>query len=468
VIRKDLMTLSVKVSSIENWETEALEHIKSKLYSELSGLDKNQIAEAVLVESAEEHFIRLWLHFLQTGHLPPLASGFDLKTLENPVLFTQFQNIGDFKHQLQEILSSPAAQIRFFQSTSSKAFEHVAIHVLGIPGHFIAELETVSALIVDEQDLKDSLASDLPKENLKRLGFLCVLLQQGQRIGSFTVSDQHAAATHWIGLLKETGLDPDQLNLSLPEGSIKHAVQTYISGKHPDQPKEKKVEGKKIADMQPSDMKKTTHTPDVEEIIQQTLNKLRRKKNEVEQHLHTDDVRSIEKTPIETIERDGLFVENAGMVIVCPLLPTFFDRIGVYSKSEGFTDTDLAIAALHYVSFGRDHAEEYELGFEKFICGLDLKEPLVFPKLLPEEIKQECDELLISVIEHWAVLKNTSPEGLREAFLQRNGKLQKTQTDEFLLRVQQKSYDMLLEQLPWSIALISFPWMKSLLKVEWV
>jgi hypothetical protein len=39
--------------------------------------------------------------------------------------------------------------------------------------------------------------------------------------------------------------------------------------------------------------------------------------------------------------------------------------------------------------------------------------------LLSGEQLAEADEMLLSVIEHWTVLKNTSVRGLREAFLQR-------------------------------------------------
>jgi hypothetical protein len=86
---------------------------------------------------------------------------------------------------------------------------------------------------------------------------------------------------------------------------------------------------------------------------------------------------------------------------------------------------------------------------------------------LTKEQIAEADVMLLSVIEHWSVLKNTSVQGLRESFLQRNGKLTLV-NNEWLLQVEQKSYDMLLQHLPWSISMIKLPWMKNLLKTEWV
>ena len=75
--------------------------------------------------------------------------------------------------------------------------------------------------------------------------------------------------------------------------------------------------------------------------------------------------------------------------------------------------------------------------------------------------------MLGSVIEHWVILKNTSIEGLRESFLQRNGKLTFA-NNEWLLQVEQKPYDMLLQSLPWNIGFIKLAWMNQILITEWI
>jgi hypothetical protein len=64
------------------------------------------------------------------------------------------------------------------------------------------------------------------------------------------------------------------------------------------------------------------------------------------------------------------------------------------------------------------------------------------------------------------MLKGTSIDGLRETFLQRNGKLF-TKNDNLALQIEQSSIDMLLDHLPWNLGIIKLPWMKDLLKVEW-
>jgi hypothetical protein len=86
-------------------------------------------------------------------------------------------------------------------------------------------------------------------------------------------------------------------------------------------------------------------------------------------------------------------------------------------------------------------------------------------RIRSEEIEQ-IDALLQSVIEHWAVLKNTSPEGLRESFLQREGRLV-FQNDQWELTVQKQAHDILLDYLPWNISMVRLLWMPYPLIVKW-
>ena len=69
-------------------------------------------------------------------------------------------------------------------------------------------------------------------------------------------------------------------------------------------------------------------------------------------------------------------------------------------------------------------------------------------------------------IDNWTILKNTSVEGLRVSFIDRDGTLSRT-TKGWRLRVQSSSYDMLLQYLPWSIQYIKLPWMDTILQVDW-
>jgi hypothetical protein len=122
--------------------------------------------------------------------------------------------------------------------------------------------------------------------------------------------------------------------------------------------------------------------------------------------------------------------------------------------------------ALQFLVTGKDETEEFDLVLNKILCGIDIDKVVPTLILPDEETKTECDLLLMEVIKHWEVLKNTSIAGLREAFLQRAGKLSRVD-DGWLLQVEQKAIDVLINHLPWGIGIIKLPWMNEMLYVEW-
>lgn len=165
--------------------------------------------------------------------------------------------------------------------------------------------------------------------------------------------------------------------------------------------------------------------------------------------------------------KEGVFVHNAGLVIVANFLPMFFKKLSLLSEGNEITDKSKAAMLVQYLASGKENIAEFELGLAKILCGLEMQTPVNTTILLTTNEKEEANELLLSVIEYWSILKKTSVQGLRDSFLQREGKLSFS-GNEWLLQVEQKSYDMLLQQLPWNISMIKLPWMKNLLKTEWV
>ncbi|NET37776.1 MAG: hypothetical protein F6K19_38180, partial [Cyanothece sp. SIO1E1] len=127
----------------------------------------------------------------------------------------------------------------------------------------------------------------------------------------------------------------------------------------------------------------------------------------------------------------------------------------------------VAIALLHYLATGQTGVPEYALVLPKLLCGWPLNEPVLSGLALPEAALAEGENLLQTVINYWDVLKNTSPDGLREGFLQRQGKLTRTDMDDWKLRVEQQSIDILLGRLPWGLSMVKLPWMMDILVVEW-
>lgn len=163
---------------------------------------------------------------------------------------------------------------------------------------------------------------------------------------------------------------------------------------------------------------------------------------------------------------EGIYIENAGAVIVALFLPTLFSKLKLASNGV-LLKPNVAAVLIQYMVTGNIGVTEPELVLPKILCGIELEEAVNTNHKITAQQKKEITDMLASAISHWSILKNTSVQGLQEAFLQRSGKLRLV-NNQWVLQVEQKSYDMLLQQLPWNIAMIKLPWMKQLLKTEWI
>ena len=166
---------------------------------------------------------------------------------------------------------------------------------------------------------------------------------------------------------------------------------------------------------------------------------------------------------------DSYNVQNAGLLLLHPFLVRLFVNCGILTVNEKIiSDPNLskAGALLHFLATGRDEVYEFELGFIKVLLGLNPDQPLAVSKgLLSNSQKEEAESLLLSVIEHWSSLKNTSKEGLRSSFIQRNGLLIPCE-DGWKVHLESAAYDVLLNTIPWSYSIVKLPWMPKPIYVE--
>jgi hypothetical protein len=168
-------------------------------------------------------------------------------------------------------------------------------------------------------------------------------------------------------------------------------------------------------------------------------------------------------------EGNAIYVDDAGIALLHPFLQKHFEKLELWRKG-GFVDDDSRERAVHQLRFlatGEEEAREYALVFAKILCGLSPDIPIARTVPLDKHAKSEADRLLKAVIRHWGALKNTSPDGLRETFLHREGRLTR-KADGWRLKVASRSFDLLLDRLPWSLSVIQLPWMPELLWIEWI
>jgi hypothetical protein len=162
-------------------------------------------------------------------------------------------------------------------------------------------------------------------------------------------------------------------------------------------------------------------------------------------------------------------IQNAGLILLHPFLKQFFLITKIINERNeiAISKQDIAVQTLHYLATGNENTFEANLVFEKFLCGIPIQIPIQKESLLTEKIKVEAISLLSEVIKNWPALKNTSPDGLRQMFIQREGKLIQKEDKNLKLIVERKAQDVLLERLNWNISIIKLPWLKELVHVEW-
>jgi hypothetical protein len=152
-------------------------------------------------------------------------------------------------------------------------------------------------------------------------------------------------------------------------------------------------------------------------------------------------------------------------VLLAPFLPKFLAAVGLELPAGRITeDHGRAVLWLHALATGSFAADEPDLAVAKLLCGVPFAWPAPRELAADEARRAEAEALLTAVIGHWGALKNTSPDGLRESFLQRPGLLRET-PDGGRLRVEHRAWDVLLERGTWRTARL--PWMPRPVFVEW-
>lgn len=173
-----------------------------------------------------------------------------------------------------------------------------------------------------------------------------------------------------------------------------------------------------------------------------------------------------EQNSAKSIEQKALYVQNAGLILAHPFLPNLFAHTNCVVENRLLPDKkSMAVHLLHYLATGTEQEFECNLIFEKYLCGISPEFPINRKITLTNQEKSECDDLLKSMINHWTALKNSSPDTLRQMFLQRDGKLDLQQASHKLY-MEHQSCDILLNSLPWGISIVKLPWMTQLLFVE--
>jgi hypothetical protein len=167
-------------------------------------------------------------------------------------------------------------------------------------------------------------------------------------------------------------------------------------------------------------------------------------------------------------DTEEIYVSNAGLVLFWPYINKLFEQCGLI-KDKSFIDREKqnhAVFLLQYLSRGKDEAPEYELMLNKILCGLHPDFPMHSDAGITESERLECENLTDALIKNWPALKSMSVQGLRDTFVTRDAMIY-SRDGHYVMRVEEKGYDILIDKMPWGLGIIKLPWMDDILYVEW-
>ena len=164
-----------------------------------------------------------------------------------------------------------------------------------------------------------------------------------------------------------------------------------------------------------------------------------------------------------------IMTRYAGIVLVAPFLPPFFGELGLLDDAGIFREPAAAHKALHLLNLvagGKSRPQEYTLALHKILCGIKVTAPV--PRLMKISAKEKKEALLLldEIAAQWTAMKTGSGRALQQAFMKRNGIIER-KDGALLLRIERTGIDIMLDTLPWSISLIRHTWMEQMLHVEW-
>lgn len=168
-------------------------------------------------------------------------------------------------------------------------------------------------------------------------------------------------------------------------------------------------------------------------------------------------------------EGDEIKIYNSGLILFWPFLTRLFEILSL-AKNGVFLNPECrnrAVYILQYLACSDINFPEYKLVLNKLLSGMRPEEHLVPLADLTDEEKESAQSLINGLINNWEKVKNSSPEGIQETFIQRDGIL-RFQEDKITLVVEKKGFDILMESIPWNIALVKLAWMEEPIYVEWI
>ncbi|OWO84289.1 hypothetical protein B5C26_04460 [Photorhabdus luminescens] len=160
-------------------------------------------------------------------------------------------------------------------------------------------------------------------------------------------------------------------------------------------------------------------------------------------------------------------VNNAGILILWPTLPTLFNQLGLL-EAQKFIHRQAQFSAvdfLDYLIWGNEEKQVERKALNYVLCGVMADKDIKSIPIEPEKqlIINQWLDAIINQLPGW---KKLSRNDSRQLFLQRPGKLLLNE-QEIKITVQRQSFDVLLADWPWPLNIAKLPWLASPLHIDW-
>lgn len=169
------------------------------------------------------------------------------------------------------------------------------------------------------------------------------------------------------------------------------------------------------------------------------------------------------------LSNEGIYVENAGLILLHPFLPRYFKDLKIIDNKNQFTSANAQLRAtvlLYYLQCGSEKYNEWEMPLNKILCGKKPADLIPRGIKLKKNEKEESQLLLQAVVDYWDALKGSGIAAVQNTFFLRQGKIT-SKDNSWLIQIERTGVDILLDRLPWSIGTIKLPWLQEIIHTEW-
>ena len=175
------------------------------------------------------------------------------------------------------------------------------------------------------------------------------------------------------------------------------------------------------------------------------------------------------KVSMENDFTDEIRVNNAGLIIYWPFLTRLFEQLSLVENALFISQSaqNRAIYLLQYLVNNTTDDPEFELVLNKILVGMPISEQLNPIKNLSLEEKNMTVSLMNGLIQNWPKVRNSTPTGIQETFIQREAILSQNK-EQYKLMITKKTVDILVASIPWNLSVIKLPWMAKPLHIAWI